>query len=127
MLISDLVSGEFLSLDRAQAASGTAPVRAEAIHGLLFKLLSEVTTTLKSSRAVACSQERDDVLPLVGRTKEIIAALWSHRRLDCRHLFHEDGKPLGLLRSEWNRACKKAGFRAPADHCTSCARWPTSS
>jgi len=56
------------------------------------------------------------VLPLVGRTKEIIMRLWGRRRLDCRHLFHEAGRALGLLRSEWNRACRNAGFPVGRRH-----------
>jgi len=35
---------------------------------------------------------------------------WEARRLDCKHLFHVDGRPLGDLRSEWDRACRRAGF-----------------
>jgi len=50
------------------------------------------------------------VLPLVGRELEIIQRRWAERRLDCTYLFHENGKRLGLLRSEWNRACRAAGF-----------------
>ena len=50
------------------------------------------------------------VLPLVGRTKEIVQALWAQRRLDCRFLFQEEGRPLGELRSEWETACRAAGF-----------------
>ena len=50
------------------------------------------------------------VVPLVGRAREIVEVAWAARRLDCRYLFHEDGAPLGTLRSEWNRACKAAGF-----------------
>jgi integrase len=55
-------------------------------------------------------------LPLVGRTRAIVEDLWTARRLDCRYLFHEDGKPLGTLRSEWSRACRAAGFRPGRVH-----------
>jgi len=55
------------------------------------------------------------VCPSVGTARrvlfsEIVQQAWAQRRPDCRYLFHEDGKPLGQLRSEWNRACRKAGF-----------------
>ena len=55
-------------------------------------------------------------LPLDGRSHEIVQAAWAQRRPDCRYLFHEGGKPLGLLRSEWNRACKRAGFPVGRKH-----------
>jgi integrase len=56
------------------------------------------------------------VLPLDGRSREIVQSAWAQRQPDCGYLFHEDGKPLGLLRSEWNRACKKAGFPVGRKH-----------
>lgn len=49
-------------------------------------------------------------VPLVGRAQQIVQEAWDARRLDCKHLFHVNGQPLGDLRSEWNRACRKAGF-----------------
>jgi len=79
LLINDLASGEFgTTRRRAVPADGAAAARAEAIHRLLFRLLSEVTTSLKETRAIACTPERDDVLPLVGR------ALFTRFLLDRR-------------------------------------------
>jgi integrase len=52
------------------------------------------------------------VVPLVGEALDIVQRRWRSRRLDCRYLFHEDGRPIGksLLRSAMQRACKAAGL-----------------
>ena len=42
------------------------------------------------------------------RRQAIVQRLWEVRRLG-RPLFHVNGSPLGALRSEWRRACEKAG------------------
>ena len=51
-------------------------------------------------------------VPLVGRAQELVQMLWDERRLTTKYLFQIDGKPLGQLKSEWGRACKKAGLTA---------------
>jgi len=53
---------------------------------------------------------KPDVLPLTGRAQEIVQRLWEARAIGKVPLFHLDGKPIGHLRSELKRACKKAGI-----------------
>jgi integrase len=53
---------------------------------------------------------RPHTVPLRPGTRRhaIVQRLWEARRLGCP-LFHIDGQPLGELRSEWRRACERAG------------------
>lgn len=69
VLVSDLATGEFdwLRESRAPKAAREKKVREAAIHGLLFRLLTEVTEALRRSQALSHKPEKDDVLPLVGR------------------------------------------------------------
>lgn len=64
MLLSDLASGAAmgdLQLQKQARANG------EALHQLLFKLLTKVSSALRSSGALSASRDNDQVLPLVGR------------------------------------------------------------
>jgi integrase len=65
--------------------------------------------------------KRPHVLPLDGRPLAIIEALYTRRRLHCRHVFHGPGcgpghRPskhygcIGDFKRAWATACKKAGF-----------------
>jgi integrase len=47
---------------------------------------------------------------LVGETQEIVRRAWEHRRADCEHLFHVNGKPLGPMVSELRRTCALLGI-----------------
>lgn len=49
------------------------------------------------------------VLPLEDRLLEIIQAQAADRRLDCRHVFHRNYKPLGDIKKAWRTACIKSG------------------
>jgi hypothetical protein len=64
MLVPDLVSGFHLDQERERRQAGA---RAEALHRLLFKLLTGVSTALRESGALSSSKDNDQVLPLVGR------------------------------------------------------------
>jgi integrase len=48
-------------------------------------------------------------LPLSGELAEIIARARDGRRLDCRFVFHLEGKPILDFRGAWAAACKAAG------------------
>jgi integrase len=50
------------------------------------------------------------VLPLVGELATILERRWTLRRLDCPHIFHHDGKPIGDFRKSWKRACEAIGL-----------------
>ena len=50
------------------------------------------------------------VLPLSGELFEVIERAATARRLDCVHVFHIDGKPIGAFRKSWARACVTAGL-----------------
>jgi integrase len=41
---------------------------------------------------------------------EILGRAHNHRRLDCRFVFHHNGRPLGDFRDAWNNACTAAGL-----------------
>jgi integrase len=41
---------------------------------------------------------------------EVIERAASVRWLDCPHVFHVDGQPIGDFRKVWNRACAPAGL-----------------
>ena len=50
------------------------------------------------------------VLPLAGRLWEVVQERLTARRLDCRFVFHHDGKKIGDIRKAWHTACTKAGL-----------------
>lgn len=54
--------------------------------------------------------KRGRVLVLQGALLEVIARRAAARRLDCVHVFHRDGRPLGDFRKAWSRACAAAGL-----------------
>lgn len=65
-----------------------------------------VTALVWDARKV--KNRREHVIPLEGRARDIVQALWKDRRPGCP-LFHLDDRPLGHLRTEWARACTAAG------------------
>ena len=52
------------------------------------------------------------VLPLSGELLDVIERAAEQRRLDCTHVFHVDGQPIGDVRKAWWRACITAGLGA---------------
>jgi integrase len=50
------------------------------------------------------------VLPFAGRVWEVIQERAKARRLDCRFVFHRDGKKIGDFRKAWQSACVAAGL-----------------
>jgi integrase len=52
------------------------------------------------------------VLPLSDELLELIERAAERRRLDCLHVFHVDGHPIGAFRKSWARACITAGLGA---------------
>jgi integrase len=50
------------------------------------------------------------VLPLTGRPWELIEERQKERRLDCRYVFHRDGRKIGDFRKAWQTACVAAGL-----------------
>jgi integrase len=50
------------------------------------------------------------VLPLSGELLEVIERAHANRRLDCLHVFHVDGQPIGDFRKPWKQACTTAGL-----------------
>jgi integrase len=71
--------------------------------------------------ATEVKAKRPEILPLAGRPREIIAALYATRRLSCRYVFHGPhcaaGAPpstrygcVGDFKRLWATACRKAGF-----------------
>jgi integrase len=71
--------------------------------------------------ATEVKAKRPEVLPLAGRPRELIAALYAARRLHCRYVFHGPDCAAGAAPSIrygcvgdfkrlWATACTKAGF-----------------
>lgn len=52
------------------------------------------------------------VLPLSGDLLAVVTRAAERRRLDCPHVFHLQGKPIGLFRKSWTRACIAVGLGA---------------
>ncbi len=50
------------------------------------------------------------VLPLTGELLGVIERAADRRRLDCPHVFHVDGQPIGDFRKPWKKACTVAGL-----------------
>ena len=49
-------------------------------------------------------------LELRGELAELIARRRELRRLDCRYVFHINGRPIESFRGRWRKACKAAGL-----------------
>lgn len=64
MLLPDLVAG--FNLDQERQKNQVA-AKAEALHRLLFRLLTGVSKALRESGALSTTRDNDQVLPLVGR------------------------------------------------------------
>jgi integrase len=47
---------------------------------------------------------------LVGEAQDIVERNWSRRLPDCDLLFHVGGEPVGPMRSELRRTCKRLGI-----------------
>lgn len=60
---------------------------------------------------------RGIVLPLTGEWWAVIERRIERRRLDCRFIFHRNGRPVGTFYKRWRRACGEAGVsgRIPYD------------
>ena len=56
------------------------------------------------------------VLPLSGGLLEVIERAYANRRLDCLHVFHVDGQPIGDFRKPWKQACTTAGLNGLIVH-----------
>jgi integrase len=52
------------------------------------------------------------VLPLSGELLDLVERAVMARRLDCVHVFHIDGQPIGDFRKPWKTACVTAGLGA---------------
>lgn len=64
MLVSDLASGAAPDCDSPKKQ---ARANSEALHQLLFKLLTKVSSALRACGALSATRDNDQVLPLVGR------------------------------------------------------------
>ncbi|MFQ5917359.1 MAG: tyrosine-type recombinase/integrase [Candidatus Binatia bacterium] len=50
------------------------------------------------------------IVPLAGRLWDIIEGQLRDRRLDCRYVFHCDGRQIGDFKKSWKTACKNSGL-----------------
>lgn len=60
-------------------------------------------------RAENSKNKTGRTLPLSGELLGLIQRAHEKRRLDCVHVFHDDGRPIGDFRKAWAKACKAAG------------------
>ena len=59
----------------------------------------------------ALSKNKDGrVLPLTGELLDLMERAHANRRLDCPHVFHMGGRPIGDFRKPWKKACADAGL-----------------
>ena len=56
------------------------------------------------------------VVPLAGRLWDIVQERLTDRRLDCRYVFHWNGKKIGDFKKSWKTACKKSGLEGTMVH-----------
>jgi integrase len=56
------------------------------------------------------------VLPLTGRLLEILQGRAGDRRLDCRHVFHGQGRKIGDFKKAWKTACRVSGLEGTLVH-----------
>ena len=84
-------------------------MRPKEIRSLEWVSFDRETSTLRlHTRDTKTGYGR--ILPLEGELRAIIARRLTSRRLDCRLIFHRNGKPLGDFRKRWRRACRAAGI-----------------
>jgi integrase len=87
------------------------------------------TTATFTWTAAEVKSKHPHVLPLDGRAREIIDALYATRRLHCRHVFHgrhcapgrQASKALGCIgdiKKAWTKACGTSGYAAAVFHDT---------
>jgi len=55
-------------------------------------------------------------IPLVGELAAVLERRWKVRRLDCAHVFHDDGHPIGDFRKRWATACRAEGLAGRKVH-----------
>ncbi len=61
-------------------------------------------------RILSSKNKEPWVVPLAGRLWDIIQERLKDRRLDCRYVFHRDGRKIGDFKKSWKTACKKSGL-----------------
>ncbi len=61
-------------------------------------------------RAAHSKNKRPRTLVLRGELGAVIERRTAARRLECPHVFHRNGKPLGNFRKAWSAACEAAGI-----------------
>jgi len=60
---------------------------------------------------IASSKNKEPwIVPLAGRLWDITQDRLKDRRLDCRYVFHRDGRKIGDFKKSWKTACKKSGL-----------------
>jgi integrase len=67
-------------------------------------------------RSAYSKNERPRTLVLRGELLAVIERRAAARRLDCPHVFHRDGRPLGNVRKAWALACRAAGVEGRLFH-----------
>ncbi len=67
-------------------------------------------------RAANSKNKRPRTLVLRGELRAIIDRRTDARQLDCVHVFHRGGKPLGNFRKAWTAACQAAGVSGRLFH-----------
>jgi integrase len=56
------------------------------------------------------------IVPLAGRLWNIMQDRLRDRRLDCRYVFHWNGKKIGDFKKAWKTVCKKSGLGGTLVH-----------
>lgn len=107
----------FLALRRALPATLRDPVtflylagwRVSEMRGLEWRDV-DLAGRVVRLRPELSKNKDGRVLPLSGQLLEVIERAHQQRRLDCSHVFHLDGVPIGDFRKAWKKACLAAGL-----------------
>ena len=84
-------------------------MRPGGIKGLTFTDLDTETWALR----LHASDDKTGAgisIPLTGVYREIIERRIAARRLDCRYIFHRNGRMMGTFYKRWRRACTEIGI-----------------
>ncbi len=61
-------------------------------------------------KIVSSKNKEPWIVPLAGRLWDIIQERLKDHRIDCRYVFHRDGRKIGNFKKAWKTACKNSGL-----------------
>ncbi len=83
--------------------------RVSEMKTLEWREVNDDRTEVRLSPAKSKNDE-GRTLPVTGELAEVIERAHAMRRLDCRFVFHNDGRPIRDFRGAWTKACTDTGL-----------------